>query len=409
MRLLQRAVVGGGAIVAGGVLLGGFRRSRRGAVEGAGRRILNLVLLLEEMEAAFYADAEAGGALRGELAEFARIVGEHERAHVAFLRKALGKQAEPKPTFDFGNTTRNGDRFAATAAMLEDTAVAAYNGQAANLTKPVLKAAATIVSVEARHAAWIRDIVGQPASPQATDTPATEQQVREAITHGLREGGRMIPELPPELDLSLDQLDRDGALHETASGFRAGGSSSPLQVRPRCSAGRVTCSRRGAEGRRRDSQLCARARVPSGGLLHRDRAARGDHRESRARRWSRRCRRARPRIGVSQALGTKAIKRPTFDFRGTTENQQAFLKTAVAFEDLAVAAYKGQAHLIKSDAVLAAAVSIHSVEARHAAWMRHLFGIRPAVRPFDEAKSKRGDPEDRRVDQVHRRPAEHEG
>ena len=64
-------------------------------------------------------------------------MGEHERAHVAFLRDALGGQAEPKPTFDFGNTTRNRDRFVATAAMLEDTAVAAYNGQAVNLTKPV--------------------------------------------------------------------------------------------------------------------------------------------------------------------------------------------------------------------------------------------------------------------------------
>ena len=88
-------------------------------------------------------------------------------------------------------------------------------------------------------------------------------------------------------------------------------------------------------------------------------------------------------------LGREAVKRPTFDFRGTTENQRAFLKTAVAFEDLAVAAYKGQAHLIESDAVLAAAVSIHSVEARHAAWMRHLFGIRPAANAFDEAKPKR--------------------
>ena len=37
------------------------------------------------------------------------------------------------------------------------------------------------------------------------------------------------------------------------------------------------------------------------------------------------------------------MKRPTFDFQGVTEEQQAFLKTAVAFEDLAVAAYKGQA------------------------------------------------------------------
>ena len=82
-------------------------------------------------------------------------------------------------------------------------------------------------------------------------------------------------------------------------------------------------------------------------------------------------------------LGSQAIKRPTFDFQGVTENQQAFLKTAVAFEDLAVAAYKAQAPRLRSDAVLAAAVGIHSVEARHAAWMRQLFGTTPSVRAFD--------------------------
>jgi Ferritin-like domain len=87
-------------------------------------------------------------------------------------------------------------------------------------------------------------------------------------------------------------------------------------------------------------------------------------------------------------LGSKAVKRPTFNFQGTTEQQKAFLKTAVAFEDLAVAAYKGQAPKLQSNAVLAAAVGIHSVEARHAAWMRELFGITPAVHAFDQPASR---------------------
>jgi ferritin-like protein len=87
-------------------------------------------------------------------------------------------------------------------------------------------------------------------------------------------------------------------------------------------------------------------------------------------------------------LGSKAVQRPTFDFQGTTEQQRAFLKTAVAFEDLAVAAYKGQAPKLRSNAVLAAAVGIHSVEARHAAWMRELFGITPAVHAFDQPASR---------------------
>jgi hypothetical protein len=87
-------------------------------------------------------------------------------------------------------------------------------------------------------------------------------------------------------------------------------------------------------------------------------------------------------------LGSKAVKRPAFDFQGVTERQRAFLKTAVAFEDLAVAAYKGQAHKVRSRTVLAAAVGIHSVEARHAAWMRELFDITPAVNAFDEPESR---------------------
>jgi rubrerythrin len=95
-----------------------------------------------------------------------------------------------------------------------------------------------------------------------------------------------------------------------------------------------------------------------------------------------------------QLLGRKAIERPAFNFRGTTESERAFLRTAVAFEDLAVAAYKGQAPRLRSKEVLAAALSIHSVEARHAAWMRYLFGVQPAVAAFDDAASK---PEIQRV------------
>jgi len=89
-----------------------------------------------------------------------------------------------------------------------------------------------------------------------------------------------------------------------------------------------------------------------------------------------------------EALGAASVARPKFNFRGVTESQDGFLKTAVAFEDLAVAAYKGQAPRLDSDALLAVAVSIHSVEARHAAWMRYLFGIVPAADAFDEPFSR---------------------
>jgi rubrerythrin len=87
-------------------------------------------------------------------------------------------------------------------------------------------------------------------------------------------------------------------------------------------------------------------------------------------------------------LGSRAVKRPLFDFQGTTEQEDRFLTVAVQFEDLSVAAYKGQAPRIRSKPVLAAAIGIHSVEARHAAWMRALFGVTPAVDAFDEPASR---------------------
>ena len=85
-----------------------------------------------------------------------------------------------------------------------------------------------------------------------------------------------------------------------------------------------------------------------------------------------------------QLLGSKAIKEPRFNFHGVTESQDAFRRTAVAFEDLAVAAYKGQAPLITSRSYLAGAIGIHSVEARHAAWIRRLAGFLPAAKAFDD-------------------------
>jgi hypothetical protein len=90
---------------------------------------------------------------------------------------------------------------------------------------------------------------------------------------------------------------------------------------------------------------------------------------------------------LKEALGSAAVKAPWFDFQGTTENEAKFRKTAQVLEDTGVMAYAGQAPLIDSDAVLGAALAIHSVEARHASWIRRLNGAPPAPAAFDTAKS----------------------
>jgi Ferritin-like domain len=167
--LLKIGAVGVGVTVFGG--LAGARPTSAMAAPSAKQdmAILNYALLLEYLQADFYKGALAHAPLRGELREFAEVVGDHERQHVDFLKKTLGKNADPKPTFSFRDAIRQSDKFAHTATVLEDAGVLAYNGEASNLTRNSLAAAASIVSVEGRHAAWIRDITGVAPAPSAAD------------------------------------------------------------------------------------------------------------------------------------------------------------------------------------------------------------------------------------------------
>ena len=144
--------------------------------------ILNYALTLEYLEAAFYTKAEKAGALSGELALFAKTVGAHERAHVAGLKKALGRKAVKRPKFDFKGTTKDADKFLATAVLLEATGVAAYAGQAPRVkSDKVLASALAIHTVEARHAAWARQMAGAKGAPVAFDKPLTMKQVLKAV------------------------------------------------------------------------------------------------------------------------------------------------------------------------------------------------------------------------------------
>jgi rubrerythrin len=69
---------------------------------------------------------------------------------------------------------------------------------------------------------------------------------------------------------------------------------------------------------------------------------------------------------LKKALGSKGVKAPKVDFGSTTADEASFIKTSVALENTGVGAYAGQALNIASPAYAAAALSIWSVEARHA-------------------------------------------
>ncbi len=204
---LKKALTTGGVVALGGVAIGGLPALVTAAPGPAqDTKILNFALLLEYLEAEFYTLAAKSGALSGEAAQLARVVGAHERAHVAFLRKALGSAAVPKPTFDFtaGNGSGNGpfvgvfsnyEIYKAVSQAFEDTGVRAYKGQAPNLMSndAILRAALQIHSVEARHASEVRRLRGLKGwiTGIQTDIPGTE-----AVYDGearLRQAGIFVP------------------------------------------------------------------------------------------------------------------------------------------------------------------------------------------------------------------------
>ena len=136
--------------------------------------VLNFALTLEYLEAEFYNNivVSPGYATASATAKAALTkIKDDENKHVLFLKSVLGAAAVPKPTFDFtgGKGTGTGP-FAgylaslpvqlAMAQTFEDTGVRAFKGQAANLqsNRVVLTAALNIHSVEARHAAYIREL-----------------------------------------------------------------------------------------------------------------------------------------------------------------------------------------------------------------------------------------------------------
>ena len=129
--------------------------------------ILNYAYALEQLEAAFYTKVVDSPYKDMPDAEKATLtdIRDHEVEHREFLKKALADKAIPDLEVDFSKVDfTNRESVLGTAKVFEDLGVAAYNGAGKLIKNPdYLLAAGKIVSVEARHAATIRDLL-QPRS-----------------------------------------------------------------------------------------------------------------------------------------------------------------------------------------------------------------------------------------------------
>jgi hypothetical protein len=168
--------------------------------------ILNYALTLEHLEATFYreglakfseSDFVAAGQPAYAYTRLLQIAG-HEKTHVDFLSTALGSMAtkECKYAFPMSSVAE----FLGVASILEGVGVSAYLGAARQiLNKDYLTAAGSILTVESRHSAFIRDASSmQKLSPfpSAQDVPLTPNSVYTLASAFITECPADNPALP---------------------------------------------------------------------------------------------------------------------------------------------------------------------------------------------------------------------
>jgi rubrerythrin len=161
--------------------------------------ILNYALVLERLEYEFYRlhlqrfnERQIEGAkifegfgkeVRGRIHENLVRIREHEETHVKTLVKvikSLGGKPVGDSEYEFG--VKSVAEFIATAQVLEDTGVMAYDGAIAYIDRPGLQtASATIATVEGRHAAYLRLLNGEVPFPEPFDDPKAPQKVCELV------------------------------------------------------------------------------------------------------------------------------------------------------------------------------------------------------------------------------------
>ena len=159
--------------------------------------ILNFGLRFERLQATFYTQADELGTIHKMPAakqRWAEVLGAHERAHVRILKKILGNKAGKRPFFDFHGVTETEDGFTRTAVAMEDLTVALLGGVTPRVHDRSLTAALFgLLTTEARHAAWARNIVGTTPVGRSVDRARTLDSVRGTVsrTHFIAAAPRM--------------------------------------------------------------------------------------------------------------------------------------------------------------------------------------------------------------------------
>jgi len=173
--------------------------------------ILNYALTLEQLEYAFYRDGISLLADNTSDPIYPRLVEirDHEQAHVKALTTAitqLGGTPVEECEYDFGYNN-DPQAFLNVARVLENVGVSAYDGAAYEIKdQRLLTAAATIATVEARHASYLNNLLGVSPFPTAFDSPLDRRSVLGLASGFIRNCSGETLALTPRAQLTVEPL-----------------------------------------------------------------------------------------------------------------------------------------------------------------------------------------------------------
>ena len=345
--------------------------------------LLNYALTLEHLENVFYREglaefsddeivnadalADFGETVRMEVPEYLRTVGAHEAAHVDALSntiESLNGTPVGEGEYDFGYSTPT--EFLAVAMALENTGVSAYAGAAPRIVNnDVLAAAAGIHSVEARHASFLNMVNGEMPYPNAVDEARSIDEVLEIA------GQFVTSEVDPSVyETGDDRPTHDRKMEDDTSDVDVLNYALTLEHLENAFYREGLAEFSDEEIMDADalSEFGSEVRMAVPAHLR----TAGEHEAAHVTAIS----------DTIEQLGGTPVEEATYDFGYSTPTE--FLGVAKALENTGVAAYKGAAPTVSSDAVFSAAIGIHSVEARHAALLNELDASSPFPAGVDE-------------------------
>lgn len=177
---------GGDITEPGGGTGSGNNGAREVSLGSGDNGVLNYAYALEQLEATFYTIVVGGPYTDATEEEIAILtdIRDHEVVHRDFLAASLGNNAIARLSFTFsGLDFTSRDAVLEAARSFEDLGVAAYNGVAARIIDPTsLLLAGKIVSVEARHASAIRDLLEPLTEAFAGDDVVDGQGLDRSLT-----------------------------------------------------------------------------------------------------------------------------------------------------------------------------------------------------------------------------------